>query len=149
MQKIKSWIQTLESSQRFGWLVQFAKFSVVGTINTIIDLGSYYICLNVFMWHYQIANMVGFFTSTVNAYVMSHKFVFNDGRHYSLKEHICTFLKTVAGYGGTCILGIILLWVWVEKVHISEDYAKIVNLFITVPLNYIIIKFWTFSRKQK
>lgn len=130
-------------------IVQFIKFSIVGTMNTIVDLGVYYLCIHAFSWHYQVGNILGFIISVTNAYYWSNRFVFAEGRKHTYKEHIERYLKTISGYGVTCLLGILLLWVWVEKVSISENFAKIINLFITVPLNYLIVKYWSFGKCKK
>ena len=55
--------------------------------------------------------------------------------------------KTYVSYGGTSALSTALLWVEVELLFVSELYAPIINLVITIPLNYLINKFWTFKSK--
>ena len=54
--------------------------------------------------------------------------------------------KTYISYGGTSLLSNVLLWLEVTLLHVSKVYAPIVNLLITIPLNYLINKFWTFRK---
>ena len=53
--------------------------------------------------------------------------------------------KTYVSYGGTSLLSVILLWVEVNLFGVSKAVAPIVNLIITIPLNFLINKFWTFK----
>lgn len=54
-------------------------------------------------------------------------------------------LKTYVSYSFTGLfLNSIFLILWVQIVGISEFIAAIINLLISVPLNFIINKFWAF-----
>lgn len=52
--------------------------------------------------------------------------------------------KTYISYGGTSILSNVLLWVEVAFFGVSRAIAPIVNLLVTIPLNFVINKLWTF-----
>ena len=41
----------------------------------------------------------------------------------------------------------VLSVLWVQVFHISEFIAPIINLLVSVPLNFIINKFWAFREK--
>ena len=127
-------------------MIQFIKFGIVGVSNTLINLGVYYFCIYVLGLHYQLANLIGFFVSVTNAYYWNSKYVFKGDGKRSWSEHIKQYGKTVTAYGGTYLLGVALLWLWVEKLHIPEGIAPLINLIITIPLNFVINKFWTFRK---
>jgi len=42
-----------------------------------------------------------------------------------------------------------LLIFWVKVLHISEFIAPILNLLISVPLNFVINKYWAFKSSKK
>lgn len=146
--RCKDFFKTVEKSEKWGWMVQFAKFSFVGVINTLIDLGVYYFCLNVLGMHYQLSTFFGFIISVTNAFVLNGLFVFSDGEKKSAAQNIKTYFKTVCGYAGTYLLSVFLMWLWVDILSIDERIAPLLRLIITVPLNYIINKFWTFRKRR-
>lgn len=148
-EKLKELIVRIERHEKWGWIVQFIKFSIVGVINTLIDLGVYYFCLYVLAFHYQLATFFGFIVSVTNAYLLNGFFVFSDGRGKGFSENLKTYLKTVAGYASTYLLSVFLMWLWVDVLGIPEGIAPLLRLVITVPLNYVINKFWTFKKKEK
>ena len=149
MKRIAAWIIKLEANPKWGWMVQFIKFGIVGVSNTLISLGVYYLCVYAFKWHYQVGNVLGFVISVTNAYYWNSRYVFKMGAHRSFKEHTLAYMKTITAYGGTFLLSTVLLWLWVEALGISEAIAPIINLLITIPLNYVINKFWTFKKSKK
>lgn len=55
--------------------------------------------------------------------------------------------KTYVSYGGTSILSNVLLWIEVAFFSVSKTIAPIVNLLVTIPLNFIINKLWTFKER--
>lgn len=121
-------------------ITQFIKFGIVGVSNTLISLGIYYICVY-FGCHYIIANIVGFLISVLNAYYWNKKYVFKA----ESKDRFSMLIKTYVSYGITFVLSTVLLYIMVDILKISEYIAPIINLCITVPLNFIINKLWTFK----
>ena len=146
--KLKELIGKTEKHEKWGWIVQFVKFSIVGVINTLIDLGVYYFCLYVLSFHYQLATFFGFIVSVTNAYLLNGFFVFADGGKKSFSENLKTYAKTVAGYASTYLLSVFLMWLWVDVLLIPEGIAPLLRLVVTVPLNFVINKFWTFKKKE-
>lgn len=55
--------------------------------------------------------------------------------------------KTYVSYGGTSILSNVLLWIEVTFFSVNKTIAPIVNLLVTIPLNFIINKLWTFKER--
>ncbi len=142
-------VKALSEHPKYGWMIQFVKFGIVGASNTVINLGVYYFCLYVLGLHFQLCNLIGFLISVTNAYFWSSRYVFKSGKKRTFGEHVLTYLKTVAGYSFTYVLSVLLLYLWVDTLHISESIAPIMNMLITIPLNFLINKFWTFGKKKK
>ena len=126
---------------------QFIKFGIVGASNTLIAYVIYSICVYLGT-HYLLANALGFFISVLNAYYWSDRFVFKKGEGEA-RSAIWTLAKTYIAYGSTgLLLASILLYLYVDKLHISEYIAQLLVLVITIPLNFIINKFWSFKTKK-
>lgn len=127
---------------------EFIKFGIVGFSNTIISYIIYGILVAVSV-HYLIASLAGFFVSVINAYFWNNKYVFE-------KEINCervwwkVFLKTFMAYAGTgLLLNNALLILWINIFHIPEMIGPILNLFITIPINFLLNKYWAFKNNSK
>lgn len=128
--------------------LQFIKFGIVGVSNTLIHYFTYLICIFAGC-HYLIASVIGFLVSVINAFYWNNKYVF-------VKEENATrslwqaFLKTFLSYAGTgLVLENVLLVIWVRFLHVPEAIAPLVTLLITIPINFILNKFWAFKDRKK
>ena len=131
----------------FAKLWQFIKFGIVGLSNTIISLGVYELCLYLGV-HYLLADPIGLVVSVVNAYYWNNRVVFGDGQKKPMSHHVRMYFKSLAAYGGAFVLNIVLLVLWVEVVGIPEWLAPFINLAVTIPLNFLVNKYWTFGKKK-
>lgn len=128
-------------------LFQFIKFGIVGLSNTIISYGMYAL-LTFLGVYYVIANIIAFVLSVLNSFFWNSRYVFkkNDGEN---RNSWWTLAKTFLAYGSTgLLLSNVLLFLLVEKSEINKYYAPILILFITIPLNFVINKFWAFRFKK-
>ena len=132
------------SEESFQKFMQFVKFAVVGLSNSLISYAVYMLCIKLGL-HYQLANFLGFSISVVNAFYWSNKYVFTEGREE--RSLIKTFIKTYISYAGTgLVLAALLLILWVDILKLPEFVGPILNLCITVPLNFVINKFWAYRK---
>ena len=130
----------------FAKLWQFIKFGIVGLSNTVISLAVYELCL----WlgvHYLLADPIGLAVSVVNAYYWNNRVVFGDGQKKPFAHHVRMYFKSLAAYGGTFVINLLLLMLWVEIAGIPQWLAPMINLCVTIPLNFFINKCWTFKKK--
>lgn len=135
------------TEKKWAMLVQFVKFGIVGLSNTLIHYVTYLICIYLGC-HYLLASVIGFFVSVTNAFYWNNKYVFKaaEGEERSL---IKAYLKTVLSYSSTSlILENILLVVWVSVLHIDQMIAPLVTLIITIPLNFLLNKYWAFGSRR-
>ena len=124
-------------------LVQFVKFGVVGLTNNAISYVIYIALIMVGM-HYTPASIIGFTVSVFNSYYWNSKYVFKeDGGRIWWK----TLIKTYISYAGTgIVLNNFLLFVWIDVLGIPAMVAPLINLVITVPINFIMNKFWAYRK---
>ena len=130
-------------------LVRFFKFAIVGLSNTIISYSLNLLTLKMLepfcvTWDYIAGNLVSFALSVLWSFYWNSCFVFqkeSNKRTLVLKR----LLKTYAAYGFTgIILSNLLSWVWITQAGISKYIAPLFNLLISVPLNYLMNRFWAF-----
>ena len=120
-------------------IVEFIKFGIVGFSSTIINFGLYYLLV----WldvQYLIANLIGWLCSVVNTFYWNNKYVFSSDSHWFV-----VLLRTYATYTQSLVLTSVLLWLLVDWMGLSEWISPIIVLMTTVPINFVINKFWTFK----
>ena len=136
--KKKMWFQSL---------IQFIKFGIVGLSNTLISYVVYLMGVR-FGMHYLLASVLGFVISVLNSFYWNNKYVFQQGDEE--RNLWLTLVKTFMAYASTgLVLANILLYIWVDVLGISEYLGPIINLVITVPLNFVINKLWAFRGRQR
>ncbi len=133
------------SKESYTNLIQFIKFGLVGILNNAISYITYIVLVE-FGIHYTPANIIGFTVSVFNSYYWNNKYVFaTDGRRVWWK----TFLKTYISYAGTgIVLSNILLVVWIELLGISKMVAPLINLIVTIPISFLVNKYWAYKNEQ-
>ncbi len=145
------------SEEKWAAFMQFVKFCIVGVSNTLISLGVYWICYYLIFgglsWHDQIkvqlSNIIAFVISVTNAYYWNSKYVFSCGIRRTFKMHVCAYLKAFFSYSLTGLfLSAALLWLWTDVCGVNSGVAPVINLLITIPLNFILNKFWAFANNK-
>ena len=124
-------------------LLQFIKFGLVGASNTLISLAIYYLFVWIDRDLYLVGQIVGFLVSVMNAYYWNNRYVFRGGGFWDWRK----LLRTYTAYGSTTLLSLALSIAEVEALHLSELIVPVINLCITIPLNFITHKFWVFRKK--
>jgi putative flippase GtrA len=129
-------------------LWQFIKFGIVGFSNTLISYVIYSI-LVYFGVDYLIGNIVGFIVSVLNSFYWNNKYVFKNNAENKISV-LKVLIKVFVSYGFTgLILNSILLVIWVDIIGISEYLAPVLNLIITIPINFLLNKLWAFKGESK
>ncbi len=133
-------------------MTQFVKFGLVGVTNTLIGYGINVLVLKLLQpynlqWDYVAGNVVSFILSVLWSFYWNNKFVFTkqEGQQRNIWQAL---LKTYVAYGFTgIILTNILSYLWIDVLGVSKYIAPLINLVISVPLNFIINKLWAFRTK--
>lgn len=124
-------------------LIQFIKFGLVGVSNTLISLAVYYVFLWIDAELYLVGNVVGWIVSVANAFFWNNKYVFTSTAS-GWKAGLKKLGKTYLSYGATFLLSTGLLYLEVDILHWSAVISPVLNLLITIPLNFLLNKFWAF-----
>ena len=127
---------------------EFLQFGLVGVSNTIISYLLYVVTLLLVSksgvkFDYIIANIVSWLLSVLWSFYWNNKFVFK--KEEGEKRNIWA---AYVSYGFTgLILNNILSVLWVSVLHISKMLAPIINLVISIPINFFMNKLWAFGKK--
>ena len=125
---------------------QFVKFGIVGISNTLVYYVVYLILLR-FPISYLAASIIAYLISILNSYYWNNKYVFPETSQNEVAWWMI-LIKTFLAYAGTgLILNNLLLVLWIEEVGLSEMAAPLLNLCITIPVNFVLNKLWAFKRK--
>lgn len=140
---------SIEAEEAF---LQFVRFGLVGVSNTVVNYVIYAASLMLLQsagllkdCDYLAATGIAFVLSVLWSFFWNNKYVFavKEGGKRSL---LGTLLKTYVSYSFTGLfLNSMLMVFWVQVVHISEYIGPIFNLLISVPINFLINKFWAFK----
>lgn len=133
MNKIRAFMEVHKS------IGQFFRFGLVGVFNTFLGLGLYYVVLY-FDGNYLIANVISWIASVFNAFYWNNRYVFKNNRKWYV-----SLTRTYISYGASLITSMVLLYFLVEWLLISDIIAPVIVLIVTVPMNFVLNKFWTFK----
>ena len=142
------------TDKQWETLTQVVKFGIVGLSNTVISYLIYVSALiileknNIFPTiDYLIAQFLGFVLSVLWSFYWNNKYVFSQDEQ-SERNLLHALFKTYISYAFTGLfLSSVLSALWVEVFHISKLIAPIINLVVSVPLNFVLNKFWAFKKK--
>lgn len=143
MDKRKTLREKLEANPKLAWMAQFLGFGMVGVTNTLLSYSVYALLV----WlgaHYLIASGTAFILSVAWSYMLNNRFVFKESEGEN-RIWWKILLKIYASYAVSgLVLANILLYVWVGLLAVNEYLAYFINLFFTIPLNFILNKYWAF-----
>ena len=123
--------------------IQFIMFGIVGFSNTAISYCVYAI-LTYLGVQYLVASIIAFIVSVLNSFFWNNKLVFKKTEN-EIRNTWWSLIKTFISYASTgLILNNVILVILVEKIGVSKYIAPIFSLVVTIPLNFIINKCWSF-----
>lgn len=159
-------------------IIQFLKFGLVGVSNTLVNYIVYVIFVALGA-HYLIANTMGFIISVLNAYFWGSRFVFKEDETKEKRVWWQVLLKTYASYALGFFINSALLALWIDLLNIGQYFAfvgdliayfstiftflpdtmtakevseiigPVLNMFVTIPINFVMNKFWAYKQKNK
>jgi len=138
----------------FQTFMQFIKFGLVGVTNTVVAYAIYATSLMLLRkagmfpnYDYIIAQTLGFVLSVPWSFFWNSRLVFKleEGEK---RPWFPALVKTYISYSFSgIILNNVLLVLWIQVLGISAFIAPIINIFVSVPINFIINKLWAFKVK--
>lgn len=135
-------MKKLSEEQKNTWC-SFFKFALVGASNTFIFFIIYYVTIMIFgKKYYLIGQCIGYFTGTINSYILNSRFVFK-----KTKDNKFAFFKMCLCYLLTYFLQAGLLILQIDFFKTSEFIAPVVATLVTTVINFFLNKIFTFNEK--
>lgn len=162
-------LKKLLENEKLKPLVQFVKFGIVGVMNTLISYGTEMLCYYVlfsglnfsaitrFLAFFGInadansvnivfSSVLAFVISVTNSYLLNNRFVFASGQK-TFSMHLKAYFKTMFCYAITGLIISPAFKLFLNNMGVAYYIAGFVSLIITVPLNFLLNKFWAFRQK--
>ena len=128
-------------------LIQFIKFGMVGALNTVLSYVITNGCYYILHWHEQVSNIIAFMITVFISFLLNGKFVFN--KNEEKRSFWKSLLKVYASYSITGLfLTAGLLYIEEQVFGIPHYIATFMNLVVTIPINFLLNKFWAYNDKS-
>lgn len=121
--------------------VNFIKFSIVGAVNTIIDISIFVFLLRVMEWDPLWSNFVSYVAAVINSYIMNMLWTFRFTSEKNLNAS--TFLMFVSINSMGLIIGTTVIFIF--QPIIPEEISKLIAVFLTLVWNFFGIKYFVVS----
>ncbi len=123
---------------------QMVRFTIVGIINTLIDLGLYVYFISryhFFADHLIVAKIISFLAGTVSSFLFNRYWTFKKKTKLGITE-IVRFYLTVAG---GLALDLISLSLFLSLFHIHPIWAACMATLVAFIWNFTLMKLWVYS----
>jgi glycosyltransferase involved in cell wall biosynthesis len=123
---------------------QLVRFSMVGVINTLVDLSAYIYILNSYAFfasHLLLAKGFSFLLGTVSSFLLNRYWTFHKTTRLTITE-IVRFYLTVAG---GLILDLLSLSFFLSIIHMNAVIAAFFATLIAFIWNFLLSKLWVYS----
>ena len=119
-------------------------YLIFGVLTTLVNFAAYHICYTKLQFPNLVSNTIAWILSVLFAFITNKIWVFKNS-----KRDMGSIIKFYLTYMSTWLLSALLLYIWVEKMGISDKIAPVINVFITTPINYLLNKYWVFKKNKK
>jgi len=121
--------------------VNFIKFSIVGAVNTIIDISIFVFLLRVMEWDPLWSNFVSYVAAVINSYIMNMLWTFRFSSEKNLNAS--TFLMFVSINSMGLVIGTTVIFIF--QPIIPEEISKLIAVFLTLVWNFFGTKYFVVS----
>lgn len=113
---------------------EFFRFLIVGGLNTAITYAIYFAGVSLHI-HYMIAYSFAFIIGIMMSYTLNTAFVFKST--FAIRKA----LRFPMVYFIQYILGVMLLYILIDTLHVDKKIAALLLIFFTVPLTFLLSRF--------
>jgi putative flippase GtrA len=123
---------------------QFIKFSIIGVLNTIINLAVLYVCTDIFGIYYLISAIIAFMAAVTNSFVLNKTWTFNEKiNQNAYSKYAKFFIISIIALA----VNLVILYVLVEFFSIHYIIAQLIGIISNLIINFFGNKLWTFKKK--
>ncbi len=141
------------SEKNWNAFFQFVKFAMIGVSNVAVSytinittLLLQHLIVPGFKWDYVIANVTAFLLSVLWSFHWNSKKVF--GVNNTRGDKFKALLKSYMSYAFTGLfMNNLMSTFWIHIVGVSKFISPLLNLPVSMPINFFILKKWAFKKK--
>ena len=135
--------------------LQFFKFCLIGVSNACVSYLVNILTLKIISlvagnvpFDYVIGNIVAFIVAVYWSYCWNSRKVFNIDRS-DARFRRKVLIRTYASYAFSgLLLNNVLSTFWIQVLGVSKYVSPLLNLFITVPVNFLTNKYWAYAKER-
>jgi putative flippase GtrA len=124
-------------------VVNFAKYTLVGTIGLVIDMSCLYVLVEYVHMNVLIATTIAFIVSVINNFFMHKYWTFRDKSAHFERQFIAFFIIAVVNL----FLTVAIMYVFVDLLHIWYMLSKFLSAVIILFTSYTANRMFTFKLK--
>ncbi len=121
---------------------EIINYLIFGVLTTLISIVTYAIFAKVFHIDYLISNVLSWIIAVLFAYITNKIYVFESKSKKNIKEITSFFFFRVV----SLIMEMIILYVFVDTLHIDDLVTKIIAQIIVIVSNYVFSKVFVFKK---
>lgn len=135
---------------------QVLLFAAVGISSGVVNMAVYngvLFLLRTLGWlpgaDFLIALAFGFLISVAWSFLLNRRYVFTSPEERAV-PWLGALLKTYLSYAATGIgFSSLLSLLWVHVLHVPKEIITVLNDTLCFPVNFLLVKFWSFKKAQK
>lgn len=121
-------------------------YLIFGFLTTLINLFTFYICINIFNIDELISNIIAWIIGVIFAFITNKFFVFESKQKNILIKELLAFISSRLT---TLIIEEIILFIFIIKLNLNAYIVKLIAQIIVIVFNYILSKFLVFKKDLK
>lgn len=121
---------------------EIINYLIFGVLTTLISIVNYAIFTKVFHIDYLISNVLSWIIAVLFAYITNKIYVFESKSKKNIKEITSFFFFRVV----SLIIEMIILYIFVDILHIDDLVTKIIAQIIVIVSNYVFSKVFVFNK---
>ena len=121
---------------------EIINYLIFGGLTTLISIITYALFAKVFHIDYLISNVLSWIIAVLFAYITNKMFVFESKSKKDIKEITSFFFFRVV----SLIMEMIILYIFVDMLHIDDLVTKIIAQIIVIVSNYVFSKVFVFKK---
>jgi putative flippase GtrA len=126
-------------------MVKLIKFCIVGGINTLISLLTFYVLNKIMGFSYMLSSVIGYACGMINSYILNKTWTFSDTN----KRIILQLIKFIFVNGVSLGINLLTMYILVDRIHIDSMIAQVIATGFSTSINYLGSRALVFNCSEK
>lgn len=119
-------------------------YLIFGGMSFVLNIFLYYWCAQILRCPYLMANAIAWASSVVFSFVTNKLFVF-ENQMCNKSDWLKQGMQFVVSRIFTGVLDMVGMYIFIDKMNISQMISKVMVNIVVIVANYIISKIWIFA----